>query len=61
MPDPSIGPYNAIIWKADRNPTSSENVVSSINIGDFWLNTSSEELFICTDNTPDDLNWKFLV
>lgn len=49
-----------LYYTCDRDPTSSEPLVYN-NISDlliFWWNTTSKNLFWCTDNTASSMVWR---
>jgi hypothetical protein len=43
------------MWLEERDPSSSEEGVIT---GDFWLNTSNQNTFICYVDTPNSLEWR---
>lgn len=42
-------------WIADRDPGTNEANISLCNI---WINTSTDDVFICVDNTSENQIWK---
>lgn len=55
MASPILSCGTMRVWLLDRDPTSSE--VELMDVGNYWLNTSTQELFQCTDNIVDSLQW----
>lgn len=46
------------IWLNDRDPTASEPTgISSIRMTDGWINTETQTLFRCINDTADALEW----
>jgi len=45
-------------WQATQDPTGTDDVDQDYQIGSAWLNTSTNRLFVCTDNTAAAAKWQ---
>lgn len=55
MSIPKLSSATSRVWLLDRDPSNSEEV--SIEFGNFWINTNSNDLFECTRGVPQALTW----
>ncbi len=49
------------VFKATRNPTENDDYMAGYSIGDEWINTVSNSVFICTQQMSGEAVWKPMV
>lgn len=49
-----IGPCN---YSAVEDPVATNDTTEGYEVGSFWLNNATDEVFFCTDNTEDAAVW----
>ena len=57
MSDPVSTPNSGTLWTCDRQPTAIE---TGIVRGNLWLVTTTGDVYMCTDDTEDNLQWAYL-
>lgn len=44
-------------WQLNRNPTPSDDETQAVQLGDLWVNTVTEDKFICVSNLAGVAEW----
>lgn len=63
LQDPILSPYPFFCFLADNDPTTDEPTVYHGYDGLllFWVNTTSHDLFVSTDNLDPTLGWSKII
>lgn len=63
LTDPTLSPYPYLYYLCDRDPTASEPLTYTGYPGliYIWINTSTNDIFWCLDNTADAMIWNKMV
>jgi len=47
-------------FNSNRNPTNSDDITKSYDIGSLWVNVTTDKCFVCLDNLRKNSIWKII-